>query len=157
MGALEGDSSWLTLPPIAESGPGLRPTKPFRLCAPHRARTPSSLRGQRTSNSHLTAYPKGRGKERTYPQSRFSASEKPNEEGYRKVWESDDWSVSHWTPEAGWFCTMARTAWMVATCQPSNIRCPGPWLHTVDWIKSGNRKIQEACVVSWHYDGILPL
>ena len=34
--------------------------------------------------------------------------------------ESHDWSSSHWTdhsrtPDAGWFCTKAHTAWMVAT------------------------------------------
>ena len=31
----------------------------------------------------------------------------------------------------------------------------GPWLHTVDWIKSGNRKIQEEFLVlrhSWYHD-----
>ena len=58
---------------------------------------------------------KEKGKEGTYPQSGFSASETPNEEG-----ESDDWSASHqtddsWTPDAGWFCTRTYTAWMVAT------------------------------------------
>ena len=41
--------------------------------------------------------------------------------------------------------------------QPSNTCCSGSCLHTVDWIKNGNRKIQEACMVLWHYDGILPL
>ena len=45
----------------------------------------------------------------------------------------------------------------VESCQPSNTCCCGPWLHTVDWIKNGNRKIQEACIVSWHFDGNLPL
>ena len=63
---------------------------------------------------------KGRGKEKTYPQIGFSASETPNEEGYGHVWESDDWSASHWTddswtPDAGCFCTRTYTAWMVAT------------------------------------------
>ena len=43
-----------------------------------------------------------------------------NEEGYGHAWESDAWSASHWTddswtPDAGWFCTKAHTAWMVAT------------------------------------------
>ena len=38
---------------------------------------------------------KGKGKEGTFPQSRFSASETPDEEGYGQAWESDDWSVSH--------------------------------------------------------------
>ena len=45
----------------------------------------------------------------------------------------------------------------VESCQPSNTCCSGPWLHTVDWIKSGDQNIQEACMVLWHYDGILPL
>ena len=62
----------------------------------------------------------GKGKEGTFPQSELSASETPNEEGYGSAWESDDWSSSHWTdasytPDAGWFCTKAHTAWMVAT------------------------------------------
>ena len=42
-------------------------------------------------------------------------------------------------------------------CQPSNTRGSGSWLHTVYWIKSGNGKIQTACIVLRHYDGILPL
>ena len=65
-------------------------------------------------------HPKAKGKEGTFPQSGFSASETPNEEGYGQAWESDDLSASHWTddswtPDAGWFCTKAHTAWMVAT------------------------------------------
>ena len=60
---------------------------------------------------------KGKGKEGTYPQSRFSASETPNEKGYGHAWEWDDWSASHgtddsWTSDTGWFCTKAHTAWM---------------------------------------------
>ena len=50
----------------------------------------------------------------------MSASETPNEEGYGRAWESDECSSSHWTndswtPDAGWFCTKAHTAWMLAT------------------------------------------
>ena len=71
------------------------------------------------------------------------------------------WTDDSWTPDAGWFCTKSDTAWMVATplnlCQPSNTRGSGSWLHTVDGMKSGNRKIPEACMVLWHYEGILPL
>ena len=36
---------------------------------------------------------KGKGKQGINPQSRFSASETPNEEGYGQAWESDDWSA----------------------------------------------------------------
>ena len=32
----------------------------------------------------------------------------------------------------------------IESCQSPNTRCSGPWLHTVDWIEIGNRKIQEA-------------
>ena len=35
-------------------------------------------------------------------------------------------------------------------CQPSDARCSGSWLHTVNWIKSGNEKVSETCVVLWH-------
>ena len=42
-------------------------------------------------------------------------------------------------------------------CQPSDTRCSGSWLHTVNWIKSGNQKVPETCVVLWHYDRVLPL
>ena len=63
---------------------------------------------------------KRKGKERTYPQSGLSASGTLNEERYGHAWESDDWSASHWSDEswtsaAGWFCTEAHSAWMVAT------------------------------------------
>ena len=66
----------------------------------------------------------GKGEEWNFPQSVFSASETPNEEGYGQAWASDDRSASHWTddswtPDAGWFCTKAHTAWMVAT--PMNL------------------------------------
>ena len=48
------------------------------------------------------------------------------------------------------------TAWMTSVplepCQPSNTRCSGSWLHTVNWIKSGNQKVPETCVVLWHHD-----
>ena len=53
-----------------------------------------------------------------------------------------------WTPDAGWFCTKSY--------RPTH-GCSGPWLHTVDWVKNGNRNIEETCMVLWHYDGILPL
>ena len=50
------------------------------------------------------------------------------------------------------------TAWMTSVplepCQPSNTRCSGSWLHTVNWIKSGNQKVPETCVVLWHHDRI---
>ena len=67
---------------------------------------------------------KEKGKEGTYHQSGFSASETHNEEGYGQAWESDDWSASHWThdsmtPTAGWFCRRTYTARMVET--PVNI------------------------------------
>ena len=42
-------------------------------------------------------------------------------------------------------------------CLPSDARCSGSWLHTVNWIKSGNQKVPQVCVVLWHYDRILPL
>ena len=114
---------------------------------------------------------KGKGKDQkgmegAYPQSGLSASESPNEEGYGHTWESDDWSDSHWpdhswTSDAGWFCSKAHTAGMVATPlnfgQPSNTRGSGLRLHTAEWIKRGNRKVQEACMALWYYDGILTL
>ena len=40
--------------------------------------------------------------------------------------------------------------------ESSNTFCSGLWLHTVHWIEISNRKIQETCMVLWHYDGILP-
>ena len=63
---------------------------------------------------------KGKGKEGIHPQSRLSASETPNAEGYGHAWELDDWSASHWLDEswtsaAGWSCTRAHAARMVAT------------------------------------------
>ena len=45
----------------------------------------------------------------------------------------------------------------IESCQPSNTRGSGSWLHTVDWIKNSNGEIQETCTVLWHYDGILSL
>ena len=109
---------------------------------------------------------KEKSKEETFPQSGFSAPETPNAEGYGQAWESDDssanqWTDDSWSPGAGWICTKSHTAWMVATplnlVNHPNTRDSGSWLHTVDWSKSGNRKIQEACMVLWHYDRILPL
>ena len=49
-------------------------------------------------------------KEEAHPQSRLSASEAPDEEGYSHAWKSDDWSSSQWpddswTPAAGWKST----------------------------------------------------
>ena len=49
-----------------------------------------------TQNKDKGKDQKGKGKEEVYPQSRLSASETPNEEGYGHAWESDDWSASHW-------------------------------------------------------------
>ena len=37
-------------------------------------------------------YQKGKGKEEAHPQSDFSTSEAPEEEGFRHAWESDEWS-----------------------------------------------------------------
>ena len=34
----------------------------------------------------------------------------------------------------------------IGSCQPSDTRCSGSWLHTVSWIKSGNQKVPETCV-----------
>ena len=80
--------------------------------------------------------------------------------------KSDDWSASHWTydpwtPDAGWLCTMAHTAWMVAS--PLNLAShPTHVVLDLGCTQStGSRaaieRIQEACVVLWYYDGILPL
>ena len=41
-------------------------------------------------------------------------------------------------------------------CQPSDARCSGSWLHTVNWIESGNQKVSETCVVLWHDNRIFP-
>ena len=49
--------------------------------------------------------------------------------------------------------TKAHTAWTVATALNLANRLTHV-LHTVDLIEIGNRKIQEACMVLWHYDGI---
>ena len=108
---------------------------------------------------------KGKGKEGTYPQSGFSASGRPNEEGYVQAWESVDWSASHWTddtwtPDAGWFYTKAHTAWMVTT--PLNPAShPTHVVLDLDCTRStGSRSVikkQAACMVLWHYDGILLL
>ena len=108
----------------------------------------------------------GKGKEGAQFQSGFSASETPIEEGYAHTWESDDWSSSHWTDDswtqdAVWCCTKISFCMdgsnSIESCQPSNTRCSGHWLHTVDWNEIGNRKIQEACMVLWHIDEILSL
>ena len=50
----------------------------------------------------------------------LTSPKKSRQEGYGRARESDDSSASHgtddsWTPDAGWFCTKAHTAWMVAT------------------------------------------
>ena len=50
----------------------------------------------RTTPRTKTKDQKGKGKEGIYPQSGLSASETLNEKGYGHVWESDDWSASHW-------------------------------------------------------------
>ena len=99
-------------------------------------------------------------------QSGLSASETPSDERYGHAWESDDCSPSNWpddslTSAAGWSCTRAHTAWMAAvpfnlTNHPTRVVLKS-WLHTVDWIKSGNHKVPETFVVLWHYDRVLPL
>ena len=92
---------------------------------------------------------KGKGKEGTYAQSGLSASETLNEEGYGHARESDDGSISHWTDDS-WTSAAGYSMDGISPfepCQPSNTRCFGPWLHTVDRIEIGNRKIQEACMV----------
>ena len=91
------------------------------------------------------------------PNLRLSASETPSEEGYGHAWESDDWTASHWlddslTSSAGWSCTQAHTAWMATTLPLNLANHPAHvvldlGLYTVDWIKNGNRKIHEACMV----------
>ena len=45
----------------------------------------------------------------------------------------------------------------LGSCPPSDARCSRSWLHTINWIKKGNQKVSEICVVLWHYDRILPL
>ena len=47
--------------------------------------------------------------------------------------------------------------YLFESCSPSDTRGSWPWLHTVDWIESGNRKIEEACMVLWYCDGIWQL
>ena len=41
--------------------------------------------------------------------------------------------------------------------KPPNTRCSGTWLYPINWIKSGNQKIPETCVVLWHYKTVLHL
>ena len=103
-----------------------------------------------------------KGKEGAYPHSGLSASETHSEEGYSHAWESDDRYFSltddSSTSATGGSCSRAYTAWMASApfepCQPSDARCSGSWLHTVNWIKSGNQKVPETCVVLWHDDRI---
>ena len=77
---------------------------------------------------------KGKGKEGTYPQSGRSASETPSEVGYGHAWESDDRSSSQWLDDA-WTAAGGNS---FEFGQPSDARCSGSWLHTVDWIKNGS-------------------
>ena len=78
-----------------------------------------ALTSQTKHNKGRGKHHRGKDREGTYPQSGFSPSGTPNEEGYGHAWESDDWSGSHrtdnsWTSDTAWFCTMAHTGWMVA-------------------------------------------
>ena len=107
-----------------------------------------------------------KGKEGTYPQPGFSASETPNE---RRIWPG--LGIRRWvSPVVGlkipglkllggsaqdFYCMDGGNS--IESCQPSDTCSSGPWLHTVDWIKNGNRKIQKGSMAKWHYDGILPL
>ena len=100
---------------------------------------------------------KGKGKEGAYNQSGLSDSETPSEEGYAKACESDDWSSSHWPDESSTSAAglgglprelvLHGLRQSLEPCHTSVARCSGSWLHTVDWIKSGNRQISEACMV----------
>ena len=40
---------------------------------------------------------------------------------------------------------------------PSEARCSGSWLHTINGIENSTQKVPEICVVSWYYDRILSL
>ena len=92
---------------------------------------------------------KGKGKEGTYPQSGFSSSETPNEKGIqpclwmrRLVCQPWDWRfldfrycvVLHKSSH----CLVGGT--LFESCLPSDTRGSWPWLHTVDWIESGQSK-----------------
>ena len=118
---------------------------------------------------------KGRGKDRkekskegAHPQSGPSASETHGEEGYGHAWNQTI-GIPAYTDDSS--CSVLRElphcmardilhGWhqSLEPSQPSDARCSGSWLHTVNWIKSGMQKVSETCVVYvWHYDRVLPL
>ena len=107
---------------------------------------------------------KGKGKERTYSQSGFPASEAPSEE--RNDWscESDVWhsSITDVSSNSALVgntsrCGTGHTAWMASV--PLNLADhPTHVVLDLDCTRSiGSRKVPKTLIVLWHYCRILPL
>ena len=45
----------------------------------------------------------------------------------------------------------------LGSCPPSDARCSGSWLHTINWVKKGDQMVPKICVVFWSYARILSL
>ena len=98
----------------------------------------------------------------------FQPQKHPVKKDMSHSWELDDWysiliddsSTSATRGSTAWYGTR-HTAWMASV--PLNLAnhpthvCSGSWLHTVNWIKSGNQKVPETCAELWHYARVLPL
>ena len=84
-----------------------------------------------------------KGKEGTSPQSGLSASETPKEKekaapGNQTIGLPSHRTDDSWTPDAGWFCTKAHTARMVAT--RLNL---GKLQHTLTWTLTAHGRLDR--------------
>ena len=109
---------------------------------------------------------KGKSNEGLCPQSRLSATETPDEEGYGRAWESDErsssqWLNHSWTSAAGWSCTRAHTTWMMAPPLNLTNHATHVALNLGCTWSIGSRaaveRFKKTFMVLLYYDRILPL
>ena len=77
-------------------------------------------------------------------------------------WESDDRTIPLVQLEEAilrGFIQEQRLGWhqFLGSCPPSDARCSGSWLHTINWIENCKQKVPKICVLLWSYDRILSL
>ena len=119
---------------------------------------------QKGSSSDYDSH-KGKGKDQER-KGGFSAYENSVEEGQVHSSESFDW-YSDYSDDSQFsvqrhHCVQFKTLCVVSisssgTCPPSDARCCGSLLHTINWIKNGNQKVPDIWVASWYNDIILSL
>ena len=91
-----------------------------------------------------------------HPRTGSSTTENFAEEEHDPPWETGDWYFNCSDDLSSAWCNSRYTALMASVlldlAHHRTHVVLHLWLHTINWVKKGNPKVPEICVVSWHHN-----